>query len=139
MHVRQLLLELEPAGNREGMITGLPEPRPFRIEATEIGRGMVLIPGEYGETRSPLPSLYEGTELVGFSEPDDGVDMVWHDDEPDTSAALPFQLIVQDAEDHPPRSIEVEEPAASIAREGEEVGKADVVVDASFGHVPIMP
>ena len=91
------------------------------VEASEVIRRRGPLPVADMEARLSLPRVHEAAKLAGGRQPDHGVDVIGHDDEPDAASGESDQLVVQDAQQNSLVMIMVEQSTTTIDGERDEM------------------
>lgn len=133
VHVGQFFFELCLTVNLKRIVLRLPEWI-GRVDTFKVSSIAVFEPATNVVAGDSLPAVHEAAELSGFRKPDNCVDVVGHDHEPDAFCRLTAQLFAQHPEDNPFCVVVIEQASPFVARKRNEVGIEFVVDDPSFGH-----
>lgn len=131
VHIVQLLFNLPSGPDVEPVVPSLPEGV-CSIHVRQIIGKPCLEQILQRMRRLPLPFVHEPTELPGFRKPDQRMDTIGHDDEPQAEAIASGQLRTQMADDDSFRMIGLKALAAPVAGERDEVNVFLVVIAPPF-------
>ena len=105
MHVVQLLFNLHPRPDFEGMIFGLPKAD-ADFEILEIAQLLAVVPFANQAARMAFPFVDEFAQVPGLQKPGQQMHVIRHHDEANTSGFKSPQFLIQDTEHDPLWAIE---------------------------------